>query len=83
MRQVGGGSGWIFGAKHLKAIVAVGTEPVEVAHPKLFQRKVKELVWRLNSSEAMAGLIRGGTHGMAAAGGVFWACTHRRQKYSG
>lgn len=64
-----GGSGWIFGAKRLKAIVAVGSESVEVAHPKLFQRKVKELVWRLNSSEAMAGLIRGGTHGMAAAGG--------------
>ncbi len=64
-----GGSGWIFGAKRLKAIVAVGTKPVDVAHPKQLDRKIRELVWRLNSSEAMAGLIRGGTHGMAAAGG--------------
>lgn len=64
-----GGSGWIFGAKRLKAIVAVGTKPIGVAHPKQLQKKGKELEWRLNSSEAMAGLIRGGTHGMAAAGG--------------
>ncbi len=55
-----GGSGWIFGAKLLKAIVAVGKSSVEVAHPRLLQKKVKELEWRLNSSEAMAGLIRGG-----------------------
>lgn len=64
-----GGSGAIFGAKKLKAIVAVGNEPVPVFDKAGLRDKVRQLQWRINTSEASAGLRRGGTHGMAGAGG--------------
>jgi aldehyde:ferredoxin oxidoreductase len=64
-----GGSGGIFGAKKLKAIVAIGDQPASVFDRGRLQDKARQLDWRVNTSEAMAALIRGGTHGMAAAGG--------------
>jgi len=64
-----GGSGAIFGAKRLKAIVAVGRRPVPVFEPERMREKIRQLNWRIHTSEAAAGLIRGGTHGMAGAGG--------------
>ncbi|MFQ5855161.1 MAG: aldehyde ferredoxin oxidoreductase family protein [Anaerolineae bacterium] len=64
-----GGSGAILGAKRLKAIVAVGDQPVSVFDEAGVRAKIQQLNWRINTSEAAAGLIRGGTHGMAGAGG--------------
>ena len=64
-----GGSGAIFGAKRLKAIVAIGSKEIPVFDKEGLRRKIQELNWRINTSEAAAGLIRGGTHGMAGAGG--------------
>jgi aldehyde:ferredoxin oxidoreductase len=64
-----GGSGAIFGAKNLKAIVVIKGEPLKVFNPTGFAKKVKEIEWRIKGSEAGAGLFRGGTHGMAGAGG--------------
>ncbi len=64
-----GGSGAIFGAKMLKAVVAVGDRPVPVFDDVGVRRKAQKLVWRMNTSEAGAALVRGGTHGMAGAGG--------------
>ncbi len=64
-----GGSGAIFGAKKLKAIVAIGDQPVPVFDEARVRAKIQQLNWRINTSEAAAGLIRGGTHGMAGAGG--------------
>jgi aldehyde:ferredoxin oxidoreductase len=64
-----GGSGAIFGAKRLKAIVAVGDKPTPVFDQAGLRERVRQLNWRINTSEAAAGLRRGGTHGMAGAGG--------------
>ena len=64
-----GGSGSIFGAKNLKAIVAIGKKPVEFFDIQGLKAKAENLSWRINSSEAMAVLMRGGTHGGAGAGG--------------
>ncbi len=64
-----GGSGAIFGAKRLKAIVALGEQTVPVFDQARVREKIQQLNWRINSSEAAAALIRGGTHGMAGAGG--------------
>ena len=64
-----GGSGAVFGSKNLKAIVALGNDPIPVFNPEELKRKSKQLTWRINASEAVAGLVRGGTHGMAGAGG--------------
>ncbi len=64
-----GGSGAIFGAKNLKAIVAVGDAPLPLHDAEGLQEKARQLAWRIGASEAMAGLVRGGTHGMAGAGG--------------
>ena len=64
-----GGSGGIFGAKKLKAIVSIGHQPLPVFREEQLQNKARQLDWRINTSEAVAALIRGGTHGMAAAGG--------------
>jgi aldehyde:ferredoxin oxidoreductase len=64
-----GGSGAIFGAKQLKAIVVIGDQPVPVFDEQGFLEKINQMNWRIGASEAMSGLIRGGTHGMAGAGG--------------
>jgi aldehyde:ferredoxin oxidoreductase len=64
-----GGSGAILGAKRLKAIVALGDQPIPAFDPAGLARKIEQLNWRINTSEAAAGLVRGGTHGMAGAGG--------------
>jgi aldehyde:ferredoxin oxidoreductase len=64
-----GGSGAMFGAKRLKAIVAVGDQPIPVFDEARLKVKTRQLDWRISTSEAMAALIRGGTHGMAGAGG--------------
>lgn len=64
-----GGSGAIFGAKKLKAIVAIGNKPAPVFDKPGLIEKIQQLNWRINTSEAAAGLVRGGTHGMAGAGG--------------
>ncbi len=64
-----GGSGAIFGAKRLKAVVAIGSMEIPLFDKEGLRRKIRQLTWRINTSEAAAGLIRGGTHGMAGAGG--------------
>lgn len=64
-----GGSGAIFGTKKLKALVAVGNRPVPVFDQAGLKAKLQQLDWRISTSEAAAGLIRGGTHGQAGAGG--------------
>ncbi len=64
-----GGSGAIFGAKQLKAIVAVGDRRPPGYDQAGLGEKARQLSWRIGASEAAAGLIRGGTHGMAGAGG--------------
>jgi aldehyde:ferredoxin oxidoreductase len=64
-----GGSGAMFGAKRLKAIVAIGDQPVPVFDEARLRDKVQQLNWRISTSEAAAALIKGGTHGMAGAGG--------------
>ena len=64
-----GGSGAIFGAKRLKAIVALGDQLIPVFDEARLRDKIQQLDWRINTSEAVAALIRGGTHGMAGAGG--------------
>lgn len=64
-----GGSGSIFGAKKLKAVVAMGSERIPVFDEPGLLEKINELNWRIAASEAMASMVRGGTHGMAGAGG--------------
>lgn len=64
-----GGSGAIFGAKRLKAVVAIGDRALPVFDERGVREKAQQLQWRMNSSEAVATLVRGGTHGMAGAGG--------------
>jgi aldehyde:ferredoxin oxidoreductase len=64
-----GGSGAIFGAKRLKAVVAIGDQLVSAFDEARVREKAQQLDWRISTSEAAAGLIRGGTHGMAGAGG--------------
>lgn len=64
-----GGSGAIFGAKKLKAIVATGNKPIPVFEPEGLKRKIRQLELRISASESAAALVRGGTHGMAGAGG--------------
>lgn len=64
-----GGSGGIFGAKKLKAIAARGDKSISVYDEKKLKEKIKQLELRINASEAIAGLMRGGTHGMASGGG--------------
>lgn len=64
-----GGSGAILGAKKLKAVVAIGEQPVRVHDEVPVREKAQQLHWRIHASEAAAGLIRGGTHGTAGAGG--------------
>ena len=66
-----GGSGAIFGAKQLKALVAVGQsgQVIPAAEPEQLAHRIQELEWRIDSSEALSGLVRGGTHGQASAGG--------------
>jgi aldehyde:ferredoxin oxidoreductase len=64
-----GGSGALFGAKNLKAVVACGMKHIPVFDEKGLKRKIKQLEWRINASETAAALVRGGTHGTAGAGG--------------
>jgi aldehyde:ferredoxin oxidoreductase len=64
-----GGSGAMFGAKRLKTIVAIGDQPVPVFDEARLRDKIQQLNWRISTSEATAALIKGGTHGMAGAGG--------------
>jgi aldehyde:ferredoxin oxidoreductase len=64
-----GGSGAVFGAKKLKAIAAIGDKPISIFNPEGLKNKARQLEWRINASEAMAGLVRGGTHAVAGAGG--------------
>jgi aldehyde:ferredoxin oxidoreductase len=65
-----GGSGALFGFKNLKAVIASGKVPVTFFAPQALIEKSRQIAWRLHSSEAAAGLTRGGTHKMAAAGGI-------------
>ncbi|MBL7163427.1 MAG: hypothetical protein ISS57_12540 [Anaerolineales bacterium] len=64
-----GGSGAILGAKGLKALVALGNQQVPVFDADGLKKKSRQLVWRMNNSEALMTLTRLGTHGMVAAGG--------------
>jgi len=64
-----GGSGAIFGAKGLKAIVVQGDRQMPVFDANALEKKSQELIWRMNNSEALMILTRLGTHGMVAAGG--------------
>ena len=64
-----GGCGLIFGAKKLKGIVAIGDHPVSVFDADGLDRKCRQLVWRVNTSDVGATLVRGGTHASAGAGG--------------
>ncbi len=65
-----GGSGVIFGAKKLKAVVASGQSRIRFAFPKELKQKASQLQERLSSSPAMQTMKKTGTHGMAAAGGL-------------
>jgi aldehyde:ferredoxin oxidoreductase len=65
-----GGSGALFGLKNLKAVIAIGKTPVKFHDPAKLVEKARHLAWRIHASEAAAGLTRGGTHGMAGAGGI-------------
>ncbi len=64
-----GGSGAIFGAKKLKAVVALKQTAVQFAFPTGLSEKSKLYHERLAESAAMQGMKKAGTHGMAAAGG--------------
>jgi len=64
-----GGSGWIFGSKKLKAIVALGGSKVKFFDPDGLKRKSAELNQRIIHSPAMKQLIKGGTHWSVGAGG--------------
>jgi len=64
-----GGSGAIFGAKKLKAVVATGAKRIPIYDPDGLFRKITQLDSRIQGSDAARGLVRGGTHGMAGAGG--------------
>lgn len=64
-----GGSGAIFGAKGLKAVVAQGERQLPVFDVAALEKKAQELIWRMNNSEALMILTKLGTHGMVAAGG--------------
>lgn len=64
-----GGSGAIFGAKGLKAVVAQGDRDLPVFDAEALEKKAQELIWRMNNSEALMILTQLGTHGMVAAGG--------------
>jgi aldehyde:ferredoxin oxidoreductase len=65
-----GGSGALFGAKKLKAIVASGSRHIPVFDEEGLRRKIKQLEWRISASEKAAALISGGTHALAGAGGL-------------
>ena len=65
-----GGSGAIFGLKHLKAVVAIGKKPISFFAPQKLIEKSRQIAWQLHASEAAAALSRGGTHKMAGAGGI-------------
>jgi len=64
-----GGSGMLFGIKKLKAIVAQGSKAVSAFDIVGLKSKARQLEWRLGASEAIAAIRRGGTHGIAGAGG--------------
>lgn len=64
-----GGSGVIFGAKKLKAVVACKNSHVHFAFPHGLSQKTRRLHEKLAESAAMQGMKKGGTHAMAAAGG--------------
>lgn len=64
-----GGSGALFGAKQLKAVVALKQNSVRFAFPEDLKRKAGLLHEKLAASAAMQGMKKAGTHGMAAAGG--------------
>lgn len=67
-----GGSGAVMGSKNLKAVAARG-DPAgghsAPRRPRDFEREVERYRWTLLSSSASDALRRGGTHGMAGAGG--------------
>jgi aldehyde:ferredoxin oxidoreductase len=65
-----GGSGAIFGAKKLKAVIAVGSKLVPVADPATFALQVEAYKEKVSSSFAMNEMKTGGTHRTAGAGGV-------------
>ncbi|MHA2367500.1 MAG: aldehyde ferredoxin oxidoreductase family protein [Candidatus Hodarchaeales archaeon] len=59
-----GGSGAVFGAKRLKAIIAYGQTPVEVANPELSKEIAKELRKRTRQGkEKMPAIHKHGTSG--------------------
>ena len=64
-----GGSGAIFGAKNLKALVALGGSPLEFFDPDGLQKKIADLRHRIITAPAMKNLMDGGTHLSAGAGG--------------
>lgn len=65
-----GGSGAIFGAKQLKAVVACGQSRIHFAFPKELKQKARLLQEKLSASPAMQSMKKAGTHGLAAAGGL-------------
>lgn len=65
-----GGSGALMGSKNLKAIAARGKRIVQVLNPEALTTEIKRITWKINASEALAGMRRVGTHGMSSAGGL-------------
>ncbi len=65
-----GGSGAIFGAKKLKAIIVDGQKPLINIHQGRVKAKTAQLLRRMHSSELLANLIRLGTHGVSGSGGI-------------
>ena len=65
-----GGSGAIFGAKKLKAILVDGKKPLMNSYQARVKAKTAQLLRRMYSSELLANLKRVGTHGTSFAGGI-------------
>jgi len=56
-----GGNGSLMGSKNLKAIVVHGKKPVPIANPSKFQSLVQESEKKLNNSNGIKGLRKGGS----------------------
>jgi aldehyde:ferredoxin oxidoreductase len=64
------GCGAVMGSKNLKAIAVRGSKKIPVAQPALLKETVADIRKRIDSSAAIEKMRQGGTHYLAAAGGL-------------